>query len=433
MKALIKVLKLESYSPEKLQEILPARQVEDSSLEKSVREVLDDVKKYGDRALIKYAQKFDQVDLTKIGFSVSQQEIDESLKKVSKEFMKAVDVARQRIEAFHRQELEHSWFFFDQFDNLLGQIVQPINRVGVYVPGRLAAYPSTVLMNIVPAQVAGVKEIAVCVPPNKNGQVSKHVLAVLKKLKVSEVYRLGGAQAIAAFAFGTESVMKVDKIVGPGNIYVTMAKKLVFGQVGIDMLAGPSEIVVIADKFANPTYIAADLLAQAEHDPQAVSILITDSNKVIQATLKMLNQLLDRLSKNEIIEQALSNSLIIQVPDLDLAVEITNDIAPEHLELILKKAPDWLKKIKNTGAIFLGSLTPVVAGDYLAGPSHTLPTGGTAKFSSPLSVKTFLKHSSLISFSQQGIKELSFNIKVLAELEGLDAHALAVKVREEES
>lgn len=433
MKEMIKVIELKSYSPEKLQQILPARRVDDLALEKSVRAILEDVKNYGDQALMKYIQEFDQVDLTKTGLKVTQQEIDMSFKKVSKEFLKAVDVARQRVETFHLQELEHSWFFYDPLDNLLGQIVQPINRVGVYVPGGLAAYPSTVLMNIVPAQVAGVEEIAVCVPPDKNGQVNEHVLAILKKLKVDEVYRLGGAQAIAALAYGTKTVKKVDKIVGPGNIYVTTAKRLVFGQVGIDMLAGPSEIVVIADDTANPIYVAADLLAQAEHDPQANSSLITTSSQLAQTTLKMLKQLLTKLPRSKIIEQALNKSLIIKVPNLDLAFELANDIAPEHVELILEKAPDWLKKIKNAGAIFLGTSTPVVSGDYLAGPSHTLPTGGTAKFFSPLSVKTFLKHSSLLSLSQRGFKELSSHIKVLAELEGLDAHALAIKVREGEN
>ncbi len=432
MKELIKVLELNSYTSEKLQQILPTRQVGELAIEESVKAILEDVKKNGDQSLVKYAQEFDQVNLEEIDLKVTQQEINESSKKVTKEFLKAVEIAQQRIEAFHRQELEHSWSFLDQFDNLLGQIVQPIKRVGVYIPGGRAAYPSTVLMNIVPAQVAGVEEIAVCVPPGKNGRVNEHVLAVLKHLKVNEVYRLGGAQAIAALAYGTKSVKKVEKIVGPGNIYVTTAKKMVFGQVGIDMLAGPSEIVVIADETANPTYIAADLLAQAEHDPQAISILITVSRGVAQTTLEMLKQLLAKLPRKEIIKQALRNSLIILVPSLNLAFEIANDIAPEHLELVLKKAPDWLKKIKNAGAIFLGSSTPVVAGDYLVGPSHTLPTGGTAKFSSPLSVKTFLKHSSLIRLSQKGIKELSSHIKVLAELEGLEAHALAVKVREGE-
>ncbi|MBI4698817.1 MAG: histidinol dehydrogenase [Nitrospirae bacterium] len=331
-----------------------------------------------------------------------RKEIESSAKKAEKELIKALGLAAKRIRAFHEFQKEESWYFSEK-GALLGQIIRPIERAGVYVPGGKASYPSTVLMNIIPAQVAGVKEICLCVPPS-GGKINPSVAAAIKLLGVKEVYGIGGAQAIAAMAYGTGTIKKVDKIVGPGNIYVAAAKQMVFGDVGIDMIAGPSEILIIADSGARPSFIAADLLAQAEHDEMASSILITDSVTLAEK----VNQELDAQLKN---------------------LKRTNEIAPEHLEIMTRTSAKLLPKIRNAGAIFLNEWTPETMGDYIAGPNHTLPTCGTARFSSPLGVYDFIKRSSLLHFKQVGFLKLAQSAIDIADNEGLEAHGNTVRIR----
>ncbi|MCK4777743.1 MAG: histidinol dehydrogenase, partial [Actinomycetia bacterium] len=310
---------------------------------------------------------------------------------------------------------------------------KPIERVGVYVPGGTASYPSSVLMNIIPAQIAGVEEIAVCIPPGKNGNINKYVLAALDFVKEYEVYRVGGAQAIAALAYGTQTIKKVSKITGPGNIYVALAKKEVYGVVDIDMIAGPSEILIIADESADSMFIAADMLAQAEHDQDAISTLVTNSENIAKNTIKELKKQIEGLKRKDITKKAIKNNgKILVIKDIDDAVEIANYAAPEHLEIMVKNPKKLLKKIKNAGSIFLGNNTPEVAGDYVAGPNHILPTSSTARFFSPLSTESFLKKSSFLELSKNGLKKMIPHIKVLASIEGLDAHAKAAEIREED-
>ncbi|MDW7973079.1 MAG: histidinol dehydrogenase, partial [Thermodesulfovibrio sp.] len=349
-------------------------------------------------------------------------------KKVSKDVIDALSFAAERIRKFHEKQLEKSWQY-KEGDITLGQIIRPLERVGAYVPGGKASYPSTVLMNIIPAQVAGVNEIAVCVP-TPNGEINPVLCAALNILGIQEVYRVGGAQAIGAMAYGTETIRKVDKIVGPGNIYVAMAKKLVFGEVDIDMIAGPSEILIIADSSANPAFVAADMLSQAEHDEMACSILVTTSQDLAQAVKKEITKQLKRLPKASIAKESLKNfGAIIMVNSLEEACNIANTIAPEHLEVITKNPEELLPLLKNAGAIFLGQWTPEPIGDYVAGPNHTLPTSGTARFFSPLGVYDFIKRSSLIKVGQRGFKKLASYVDVLATVEGLQAHANTIRIR----
>ncbi len=402
------------------------RATSNPKIERAVKRILNEVRESGDEALAKYNLLFDKHSLP---LKISLDEIKENAKKVSANIVDALKFAAERIRKFHEKQTESSWQYEEE-DIVLGQIIRPIERVGAYVPGGKACYPSTVLMNIIPAQVAGVKEIAVCVP-TPEGQINPVLCAAFDILGVQECYRVGGAQAVGAFAYGTGTIKKVDKIVGPGNIYVATAKKLVFGEVDIDMVAGPSEILVIADDSANPSFVAADLLSQAEHDEMACSVLVTTSEKLAKAVKKEIQRQIKLLPKASIAEASLKNfGAIVIVSSLDEACEIANMIAPEHLEIITENPEVLLPKIKNAGAVFLGHWTPEPIGDYVAGPNHTLPTSGTARFFSPLGVYDFIKRSSLIKVGAQGFKKLAPYVELIAEVEGLHAHANTVKVRQ---
>jgi histidinol dehydrogenase len=397
-------------------------------IERRVRAILDDVKKHGDRAVRKYTKTFDSLKTDQL--TISPKEIEQHAAKAERKVVKALQLSTKRIRAFHERQKEKSWSFFEG-GALLGQVIRPLERVGIYIPGGKASYPSTVLMNVIPAQVAGVKKTALCVPTPK-GEMNPVVMAAIKLLGVQEVYRIGGAQAIGAMAYGTETIKKVDKIVGPGNIYVATAKKMVFGGVDIDMIAGPSEILIIADASADPVFVAADLLSQAEHDEYASSILITDSRTLAGAVSRELINQLNQLKRREIAKKSLDTyGAIILTKTLTKAADISNAVAPEHLEIMTENADTIVPLIKNAGAIFLGMWTPEALGDYAAGPNHTLPTGGTARFSSPLGVYDFIKRSSLIGFTREGFQRLAGTVKTIADAEGLEAHGNTVRVREE--
>jgi len=396
-------------------------------IERRVVAILGDVKINGDAAVLKYTKAFDRLDTKRL--RVLPKEISKYAAMADKEVLKALKIAAKRIKTFHEKQKEKSWSFYEN-GALLGQVIRPIERVGVYVPGGKASYPSTVLMNVIPAQVAGVKEIAVCVPA-PGGEINANVMAAISLLGIKEVYRIGGAQAVAAMAYGTKTVRKVDKIVGPGNIYVATAKKKVFGLVDIDMIAGPSEILIIADNSADPVFAAADLLSQAEHDELASSVLITDSKIFADAVEKELQSRLSMLKRKEIALKSIENyGAIIITKDIKSAVRISNDIAPEHLEVMTKNPDSFLPVIINAGAIFLGEWTPEALGDYAAGPNHTLPTGSTARFSSPLGVYDFIKRSSLLSFTEKGFRRLAKTVRTIADAEGLEAHGNTIRVRE---
>lgn len=400
--------------------------IAEDDIQKTVRKIILDVQRNGDKAVKKYSEKFDSVKLKT--FLINRKEIHESARYVEKKFLNAMTLAAKRIRKFHKRQREKSWQF-SEGGITVGQIIRPLERVGVYVPGGKAAYPSTVLMNVIPAQVAGVKEIALCVP-TPGGRLNPYVAAAIKLLDVKEVYRMGGAQAVAALAYGTQTIKKVDKIVGPGNIFVAVAKKMVFGNTGIDMIAGPSEILIIADKTANPSFIASDLLSQAEHDEIASSILITDSEALAREVQVELSGQLRNLKRKEIAKKSLQKyGAIIITKSLNKAIETANSIAPEHLEIMTKAPADLLNGIKNAGAIFLGKWTPEPLGDYAAGPNHTLPTGGTARFSSPLGVYDFIKRTSLINASKDGFDNLAGTVEAIADVEGLEAHGNTVRVR----
>ncbi len=398
--------------------------------EQRVREILQDVKDRGDEALIEYTSRFDQAALTPGTLRVSNDEITAAYQEVDDSFIKAIRKAKDNIARFHTKQLHNSWLETSADGTILGQILRPLGRVGIYVPGGTASYPSSVLMNAVPAQVAGVGEIVMVAPPRTDGRLQASTLVAAAEAGVTEIYKLGGAQAIAALAYGTKTVRPVDLITGPGNIYVTLAKKMVYGLVNIDMLAGPSEILVIADENANPVYVAADLLSQAEHDVLASAILLTPSRQLAEDVKKEISRQAGYLSRKEIITGSLRDySAIIITRDLAEAVELANRYAPEHLELAVDSPFDLLGKIRNAGSIFMGQYSPEPVGDYIAGPNHILPTGGTARFYSPLNVDTFMKKSSIISYSAGRLNEYSPDIIKLAETEGLDAHANAVRVR----
>ncbi len=397
-------------------------------IEKSVRDILADVRKKGDRAVAKYTKRFDRHLLP---IRIKPSEINGHARKADKRIIKALELSALRIYDFHIRQKEDSWFF-EKGGIILGQIIRPLGRAGVYVPGGKASYPSTVLMNVIPAQVAGVKEIAVCVP-TPEGEINPCVMAALQLLGIREVYRAGGAQAIGAMAYGTESIRKVDKIVGPGNIFVALAKKMVFGEVDIDMIAGPSEILIIADDTAKPAFIAADMLSQAEHDELASSILITPSDSLIASVTKELNSQLKALKRHDIAKKSLGRyGAIIKTKNIDGAIGIANIIAPEHLEIMTEDPEGVVAKVRNAGAAFLGQWTPEPLGDYSAGPNHTLPTGGTARFSSPLGVYDFIKRTSLLEFSPKGFVQLADAVESLADAEGLEAHAKTIRVRRDE-
>jgi histidinol dehydrogenase len=401
----------------------------DPAHENSTRGIVEDVRKNGDRALFKYSRRFDRVSLTSKTVKVSEKEFQDARKAVPKKLMADLHVAGRRIRDFHRIKLPSENIYRDTLGNELGWVIRPIERAGLYVPGGKAAYPSTVLMTAIPAKVAGVSEL-ILVTPSPLGEVNPAVLAAAEIAGVDAVYKVGGAQAVAALAYGTESIPKVDKIVGPGNIYVTIAKKLVFGAVDIDMIAGPSEVLIVADGSAPPQWVAADLLAQAEHDEMAVPMVVTDSKAYAKEIDKEVTRQLRKLDRKAIAgESVKKNGRIFVTPDMERAISIANALAPEHLELCMRNPKSVLKKIKHAGAIFLGSMSTEAFGDYIAGPSHVLPTGGAARFSSPLSVYDFLRMPSVISISKKGFDSLSGSVMNLAYGEELQAHALSVGVR----
>ena len=405
------------------------------------------MKRDGDEAVIYYTQKFDSLKIKDL--RIRPAEVARYANKTDRKIVRSLERSAKRIRSFHRMQREESWVIRDadyrkiSFGKgspgkgvsrgaLLGQILTPLRRVGVYVPGGKASYPSTVLMNVIPAQVAGVEEIALSVPTPRN-EVNPYVMAAIEMLGVKEVYRVGGAHAVGAMAYGTRTIPRVDKIVGPGNIFVAMAKKLVFGEVDIDMIAGPSEVLIIADKSATSRFIAADLLSQAEHDELASSILITDSRPLAVAVQKELNVQLPALKRTKIAEVSIKKyGAIIVTTTLEKAVQLSNEIAPEHLEVLTRDPFALLPGIRNAGAIFLGPWTPEPLGDYAAGPNHTLPTGGTARFFSPLGVYDFMKRSSLLSFSRHGFLKLAQTVISVSEIEGLNAHGNTIRVRLEE-
>lgn len=398
-------------------------------VEETVKTIIAAVRQRGDAALFELSKKFDRIDLTIDNVEVSEAEIDAAMAAVSAESLAALQLAADRIATYHAKQKQETWLSTDEDDVLLGQLVRPLDRVGIYVPGGKAAYPSSVLMNAVPAKVAGVAEV-IMVVPMPGGEVNPHVLAAAKIAGVDRIFKLGGAQAVAALAYGTKSVPRVDKITGPGNIYVATAKRLVFGQVDIDMIAGPSEILVINDGSGNAAHIAADLLSQAEHDELASAVLVTTSEKMAVAVQEEVEKQLQQLSRETIARQSIEDfGMIILAENLDAAINFSNRIAPEHLELAIDNPFDILPRIRHAGAIFMGHNTPEAAGDYLAGPNHTLPTGGTARFFSPLSLDDFVKKSSIISLSESGLRRLSNEIVHIAELEGLEAHAKSVSIR----
>ncbi|WP_227764834.1 histidinol dehydrogenase [Zhaonella formicivorans] len=402
----------------------------DESLINSVRQIVEDVRINGEAAVFHYTRRFDGAELSAATWQVTEAELEEACRQVEEEFLAALRRAKANIISFHQKQLQKSWWETDSKGNITGQIYRPVERVGIYVPGGTAAYPSSVLMTALPAVVAGVKEIIMTSPPNADGTMNPYTLVAAKEAGVTAVYKAGGAQAIAALAYGTENLRPVQKIVGPGNIFVTLAKKMVYGQVDIDMLAGPSEILVIADETARPEFVAADLLSQAEHDPLASAILLTPSQELAQAVRGEVEVQLEMLPRKEIARKSIdSASGIIVTEDLEEALALANEFAPEHLELAVEDPFRWLGKIRNAGAIFLGHFSPEPLGDYFAGPNHVLPTGGTAKFYSPLNVDIYMKKSSLIVYSRQGLEAASQDIIKLASVEGLDAHANAIRVR----
>lgn len=402
---------------------------ESLDVEEAVRAILQDVRKNGDRALFKYTKKFDRHSPERL--EVTPDEIREAYRQVGAKELQSLKIAARRIETFHKLQKRRflpSWKK-RQEGLLWGEQIWPIHRVGIYVPGGLAAYPSTVLMNTIPASVAGVSEIFMASPWSQ-GTINPYTLVAAHLAGVDRIFKLGGAQAIAALAYGTENIPSVDKIVGPGNIYVATAKRLVFGKVGIDMIAGPTEVVIIADETANPAFIAIDLLSQAEHDPKAVPILITPSQKIIDAVLPEIDKQSEKLKRSQILSSAIrDHGLVILTRDVFEAIHITNEIAPEHLELQIRSPTAALSQLRNAGAVFLGHDTPVAFGDYLAGPNHVLPTSGTARFSSPLGVLDFLKRSSLIEANPHFLRRMGPHVARLAKLEGLTAHAASVEIR----
>ena len=398
--------------------------------EATVREILQTVKRQGDKAVLHYTDEFDKQTLKAEELRVTGSELDAAYQQVSKELLSAVRLACRQIEAFHRQRVPKSWVHFGDDEVVLGKRYTPVDRAGLYVPGGRAAYPSTVLMNAIPAHVAAVPHVVMVTPPGPGGAINPAVLVAAQEAGVQEIYRIGGAQAIAALAYGTETIPKVDVITGPGNIYVTLAKKLVYGTVGIDSLAGPSEVLVIADETANPVHVAADLLAQAEHDPMAAAILLTtDAALAKNVQLALERQLVDHPRRIDTEKAIAHYGLIIVVESLQAAAELSNEFAPEHLELEVKDPWALLPQIRHAGAIFLGYSTPEAVGDYLAGPNHTLPTSGAARYASALGVETFLKHSSIIQYSQTALQNVAGAIDVLATAEGLPSHADSVRRR----
>lgn len=414
-----------------IKELKNRAETSDESVVPIVEKIINNVKEKGDKAVIEYTEKFDNTKLEKL--EISKEEIEESIKKCDKEFIDAIKKATVNIKEFHKRQVTQS--FIDTKENgiILGQKVKGLDKVGIYVPGGTAAYPSSVLMNAIPAKLAGVKEIIMVTPPDKNGKANPDILAAAKIAGVNKVFLVGGAQGVAALAYGTETIPKVDKIVGPGNIFVATAKKLFYGIVDIDMIAGPSEILIIADESANPKFVAADMLSQAEHDILASSILLTTSEKLAKEVKKELKLQTEKLLRKEIAKESLKNyGAIIVCENMNQAIVFANELAPEHLEVCCKDPMGYIGKLDNAGSIFLGNFSPEPLGDYFAGPNHVLPTSGTARFFSPLSVDSFIKKSSFIYYTKEALKEAKDSVIKIAETEGLTAHANSIKIRFEE-
>ena len=430
----MRIQKLNSDTKKNLLEDLLKRSPNNyGQYEASVKEILDKVKEEKDAAVFAYTAKFDGAELTADTIEVTDAEIEEAYAQVDDTLLTVIRKAKDNIESYHAKQRQNSWFDSKPDGTILGQKITPLHRVGVYVPGGKAVYPSSVLMNVMPAKVAGVDEIIMVTPPGKNGKVSPNTLVAAKEAGVDKIYKVGGAQAIAALAYGTESIPKVDKIVGPGNIYVALAKKAVYGHVSIDSIAGPSEILVVADETANPRYVAADLLSQAEHDELASAILVTTSEKLAHEVSNQVDGFLKELSRVEIISKSLDNYGYILLADtMEDVIDVANEIASEHLEIQTKNPFEVMTKIRNAGAIFIGEYASEPLGDYFAGPNHILPTNGTAKFFSPLSVDDFIKKSSIISYSREALQKVHKDIESFAKAEQLTAHANSIHVRFEE-
>ena len=425
----MKIVEVSENNMKKTLDRLIRRQDEDFfDIDQKVSEILSDVKMNKDEALLKYTKMYDGASLDQL--KVTEDEFDEAMKLVDQELIDIMKEAAVNIRDYHRLQKEKSWFETKSNGIMLGQLITPIQRVGIYVPGGKAIYPSTLIMNVIPAQIAEVESITIVTPPDSNGKVDPKILVAASMLGIRDIYKVGGAQAIAALAYGTESIKAVNKIVGPGNIYVAKAKRAVFGLVDIDMIAGPSEICVVADEFANPVFAAADLLSQAEHDEMASAVLVTHSKKLALAILKEVEQQKESSIRKEIIEESLTNyGYIFLTENIETSLEVANELAPEHLELMMNDALTYLPKVRNAGAIFLGAYAPEPIGDYFAGPNHTLPTSGSAKFSSPLGVYDFMKKSSIIYYPKSALDEVSDKVIKFAVSEGLDAHANALRVR----
>lgn len=430
---MIKTIFLNKNNKKKIEEICRQGYSEDNlvdDIENKVREIIFSVKKEGDKALLEFTEKFDGVKLNSSGIPVSPEEWNIASQEVREDLLEVLREAIKKIKNYHLHQKENSWFTTEEKGIILGQIVNPVERVGLYVPGGTAAYPSSLIMAAVPAIIAGVKEIVVVTPPSPDGKINPYLLSTARELGILEIYKIGGAQAIAALAYGTETIKKVDKIVGPGNIFVTLAKKNVFGKVDIDMLAGPSEILIWADDKANPKYLACDLLSQAEHDVRALAILITTSASLAEKVEEEIKQELKDLNRREIIQEALkSQGKLIIAEDEEIILEFINNFAPEHLELQIENPWQILGAIRNAGAIFVGAYSPEPLGDYWAGPNHILPTSGGARCFSPLSVTDFIKKSSIIFYDKKNLKKDGQKIASLARLEGLEAHARSIEIR----
>ncbi|HBW35460.1 histidinol dehydrogenase [Desulfosporosinus sp. BICA1-9] len=403
---------------------------DDETLDKRVTEILRRVREDGEEGIFQMTEEFDQVNLRQSGLRVTEEEIQAAYQAVEADFLEALRTAKRNILNFHERQKRTSWLEPDRDGSILGQLLLPLKRVGIYVPGGTASYPSSVLMNALPAVVAGVEEIVMVSPPRVDGTLLPEVLVAAAEAGVTEIYKVGGAQGIAALAYGTESISPVDKITGPGNIYVTLAKKQVFGTVDIDMLAGPSEILILADESGRPEELAADLLSQAEHDRLASAIIVSPSRQLLEQTIVEVERQLENLPRAEIARASWETyGAAILVSDLNEGMDLANQIAPEHFELIVKDTYSWLGKVRNVGAIFLGRFSPEPVGDYFAGPNHVLPTGGTARFYSPLNVDMFMKKVSVIGYSEAALQRDAKQIALLARSEGLEAHARAVEVR----
>lgn len=425
----MRVISTDSASREEVRAILRrSLTLEDAEIESRVRAILNEVASRGDDALREYTARFDGVQLTHL--EVTSEELRRAQEEVSPPVAEALQLAAERIRRFHEHQKRTSWFEADERGGLVGQMVTPLRRVGAYVPGGLAVYPSSVLMCAIPAQVAGVEEVILCTPPRKDGTVHPLVLMAAQQSGVNRIFKVGGAQAVAAMAYGTQSVPAVDKIVGPGNIYVTVAKKLVYGMVGIDMLAGPSEVCILADDTADPRYVAIDILTQAEHDIHTAAFLITPSRSLARAVQEEIEKTVADLPRQDILRQTLAqNGGIILTRDMEEAVELANLCAPEHLALMVAEPWRYLPLIRCAGAVMMGAYSPQSLGDYVAGPSHTLPTSGTARYASPLNVDDFVKKTSVVCFTREALQHVADAIETLAAVEGLEAHLLAVKRR----